>query len=521
MLRHHYTTEATNGKKASSGGLAAKVSSAGRVGRGPGLCYNRVVAARDSVPHARRLTRLKWLVIFAANLLVAIITAGYYVTGVSLAQCLLGMTVGIVGATILAEGTFRVVTRLEGRLRQEILGRQQVEDTLQQRNQALALLDQANQAFNSSLDVDQVIVNVLEEARGLFDIAACSVWLVDQETSELVCWHTSGPSGEVVRGWRLPPGHGIVGWIAERGESVIVPDVQSDERYFGGVAEQVGLDLRSILGVPLRIKEDVIGVLEVVDTQVARFSERDAALMEALAASAAIAIGNARLFEAVTEQREQLRALAARLSAAEEAERQRLSRELHDQVGQNLTALGINMNLLQSQMGTQTEGTSARLEECLVLVEETAEVIRNLTSDLRPPVLDDYGLVAALRWYGNRFASRMGITVRVEDGGGPVTRLAAPVEIALFRIAQEALNNVSKHAQATEVTISVEMAPDRLRMTIADNGVGFSPARRRTAGERRGWGLITMAERAEGVGGHCHIDSAPGEGTRVVVEVAR
>lgn len=216
-----------------------------------------------------------------------------------------------------------------------------------------------------------------------------------------------------------------------------------------------------------------------------------------------------------------LRALAAQQVEATEAERQRLARELHDQVGQNLTALNINLNIVRTQV---PEGTAAqvrsRLDDSLSLVEQTTDRIRDVMSDLRPPMLDDYGLVAALHWYGEQFAWRTDVAVVVE-GEEPTPRLAPRVENALFRIAQEALTNVAKHAQATQVTVTVEVDSEILHLVVADDGIGFDPAHLVDRNEGRGWGLLTMTERAEAVGGHCRIESAPGQGTQVSVEVVR
>ncbi|MBE9508228.1 MAG: ATP-binding protein, partial [Chloroflexi bacterium] len=141
-------------------------------------------------------------------------------------------------------------------------------------------------------------------------------------------------------------------------------------------------------------------------------------------------------------------------------------------------------------------------------------------ADLRPPVLDDYGLVAALRWYGAQLASRTSIAVTVQ-GHELIPRLALPVENALFRIAQEALTNVTKHAQATKATVAVEVDDETVRLIIADDGIGFDPASVTGPDGRRGWGLLTMAERAEAVGSRFRIESRPGQGTRVIVEVER
>jgi two-component system sensor histidine kinase UhpB len=140
-------------------------------------------------------------------------------------------------------------------------------------------------------------------------------------------------------------------------------------------------------------------------------------------------------------------------------------------------------------------------------------------ANLRPPVLDDYGLVAALHWYGEHFTGRTGIAVAVE-GEEPAPRLAAHVENALFRIAQEALTNAAKHAQATQVTVAVEAGGGNLRLAIADNGSGFDVDNTTEPNVSRGWGLLTMTERAEAVGGRCRIETGPGQGTHVIVEVS-
>jgi len=228
-----------------------------------------------------------------------------------------------------------------------------------------------------------------------------------------------------------------------------------------------------------------------------------------------------RAEEALQQYAERLRALTAQMAEVAEAERQRLARELHDQVGQNLTALGINLNIVRTQMPEETAApVRSRLDDSLSLVEQTAARIRDVMANLRPPVLDDYGLVAALHWYREQFTRRTDIAIAVE-GEEPVPRLAARVENALFRIAQEALTNVAKHAQATQVTVTVEVDSGTLRLAVADDGIGFDPAHPAEPDGGRGWGLLTMTERAEAVGGRCRIESYPGQGTRVIVEVAR
>lgn len=228
-----------------------------------------------------------------------------------------------------------------------------------------------------------------------------------------------------------------------------------------------------------------------------------------------------RTEEALQQYTERLRALAAQLAELTEAERQRLARELHDQVGQNLTALGINLNIVQTELPKKvTDLLRSRLEDSLTLVEQTAERIRDVMANLRPPVLDDYGLVAALHWYVDQFARRTDIAVTVESEE-PVPRLDARVENTLFRIAQEALTNVAKHAQATQVTVTTKVDNRTLRLVVADNGIGFDPAHLPAPDGYSHFGLLIMSERAEAVGGVFHIESRPGSGTKLIVEVTR
>jgi len=175
--------------------------------------------------------------------------------------------------------------------------RRRAEDALRQRHHQQAQLNRISQALNSSLALDQVLRTTLEELRQLLEATACSVWLRDPTTNELVCRQTSGPDKGIMQGWRLEPGEGIASWVVQFGKSLIVPDTQADDRHFSGVDQQTGLDMRSILAVPLRAKGKVIGVLQILDTAVDRFSPADLVLAESFATAGAVAIENARLYE--------------------------------------------------------------------------------------------------------------------------------------------------------------------------------------------------------------------------------
>ena len=227
----------------------------------------------------------------------------------------------------------------------------------------------------------------------------------------------------------------------------------------------------------------------------------------------------------VTEQRhsetalrqaaQDLHALTRRLVQAEEAERRRIAGELHDRVGQSLSALNINLDIVLKD-ATLAPPARQRLEDSLGLVDGTLQSIENVMAELRPPLLDEYGLAAALGWHAEEFSRRTGIAVRVADGAPEAVKgLRVETALALFRIAQEALNNAAKHSRARSVSIEISADENQVVLAVRDDGRGFDPS----AARRGRWGMTTMRERAEAAGGQLEVQSAPGEGTRVVATV--
>jgi PAS domain S-box-containing protein len=207
-----------------------------------------------------------------------------------------------------------------------------------------------------------------------------------------------------------------------------------------------------------------------------------------------------------------LQALSRRLVEAEEAERRRIARELHDRVGQNLSALNINLDIVIGNL--KDPALKRRLEDSLKLVDSTLQSIENVMADLRPALLDEYGLGAALSWYAEEYSQRTAIQVSVEAleaGKG----LSPETAVALFRIAQEALNNAAKHSSAKRITVLVERNGAELMLAVSDDGCGFDPAQ----APRGRWGMTTMRERAEAAGGQLRVESSLGKGTTVRASV--
>lgn len=219
----------------------------------------------------------------------------------------------------------------------------------------------------------------------------------------------------------------------------------------------------------------------------------------------------------------QLESLTARLVEADEIQRREFARNLHDQVGQSLSLLRFNLDRLKSRIDEEKldkKSMVVKISEAASLVDETSKSIRQVINNLRPPVLDDYGLFAALHWYADRLQDQAQFRVSVR-GKELTPRLPMNIENALFRITQEALANVVSHAQATEVTISLRGEDDQVIMEIADDGRGFRPSDVDAEDGEQGWGLTFMRERVEVIGGSFRLESGVEKGTLVHVQVPR
>jgi len=218
-----------------------------------------------------------------------------------------------------------------------------------------------------------------------------------------------------------------------------------------------------------------------------------------------------------------LEALSTQLVMVQDAERKALATELHDRIGQNLSALNMSLNLNLALLSDPPTPAAlpqlqARLRDALVLVEQTTEIVRGVMEELHPALLEQYGLNSALRWHGEEFSGRTGITFRYVPCDG-LPRLAGKVETTLFRIVQEALINVAKHAQATEVVVSLMQTENCIELKVLDNGTGIAATRRVDPAIGSGWGLAIMAERARSIGAAMRIEPGETRGTAVIITI--
>ncbi len=317
----------------------------------------------------------------------------------------------------------------------------------------------------------------------------------------------------------IGPEEGIAGLVLREGTPIKVDDSHKDPRS-SDYARRSGL--RSLLVAPIQARNRRLGTISLHCMQPAAFIDEDERLLTILAVQAGLAIENAHLFDsqrrarAVAEtQRERLRVMADRIVATQEEERLRISRELHDEAGQALTSLKISLDLIRGGLPPEQASLRDRLADLASLTGETMETLRTLAHDLRPPGLDTFGLNVALEGLCNDFSVRTSLPVTYS--GQDLPDLPTSMTLTLYRLAQEALTNIAKHAGATTVWVELSKVDHTLQLSITDDGRGFIFDPNRHPGN--GIGLVSLQERADLIGGTLDITTNPGQGTQIVVRV--
>jgi two-component system sensor histidine kinase UhpB len=277
-----------------------------------------------------------------------------------------------------------------------------------------------------------------------------------------------------------------------------------------------------MLSLPLIAQHQVIGSLVLGRphmTEEKSLSTDEFKLMLGIAQQLGLSLENARLYQEARERESMLGELLHQAVGAQEAERQRIARELHDATGQSLTAIALGLRGVESMLSRDPTVAGEQIKELSSFGSQALGELRRIIADLRPSQLDDLGLVAALQWYIQEFKKRYGLPTELVITGER-RRLPAEYETVLFRITQEALTNVARHAQATQATVKLEIYPAQVWITIQDDGCGFEP--KKVLHNNRpptGWGLLGIQERTLLLGGQCEITSELGRGTRIQIKV--
>jgi signal transduction histidine kinase len=369
---------------------------------------------------------------------------------------------------------------------------------------ALEAMSEAVLALAAEREVHPVLRRLVESARELAGARYAALGIPDGEGA-FAQFITAGMSDELIAAMGpLPRTHGLLGAMLESPDPYRTTDIRQDPR-FRGWWPRAHPQMRSFLGVPIVARGEIIAAFYLTDREGAdEFTAADQRLIELLAAHAAVAIENARLLERSRE-----------LSIVEE--RNRLARELHDAVSQKLFGLVLNAESAATLLDRDPPAAAEQIERLGELAQEALAELRGLIFELRPASLEEEGLAATLRKHVDMLRRVHGRDVELRISGAAQPPPEAETE--MFRIAQEALNNALRHADAERIELRLQARDGRLTLTVADDGVGFDP---KAPGVRsRRLGLTSMEERARALGGSLVVVSRPGDGTTVTLEVPR
>jgi signal transduction histidine kinase len=366
----------------------------------------------------------------------------------------------------------------------------------------LEAMSDAVLAIGGERSVERLLRRLVHTARELAGARYAALGLPDGE-GNFAQFITAGMTDEEIAAMGpLPRTHGLLGAMLESDAPFRTEDVRRDPR-FRGWWPSAHPQMSSFLGVPICSRGDVIGAFYLTDKEAApTFTDDDERLIAMLAAHAAIAIDNARLYERARE-----------LSVIEE--RNRLARDLHDSVVQKLFGIVLTAQSAATLLDRSADGARTEVERLQALAQEAIAELRSLVFQLRPAAIETEGLAAALAKHVDVLERVHRLPIAFEQTGDP--RLRPGVDEELFKVAQEALHNALRHAQARQVRVRLDERPDAVALSVADDGRGFDPDA--PALRSRSLGLTSMEERAHGLGGTLRIVSAPGAGTTIDLEL--
>jgi signal transduction histidine kinase len=368
--------------------------------------------------------------------------------------------------------------------------------------------------LNRSLKLDEVLAHILEQIREVIPYEFANITLLEGET-----FYDASHRGEP--GWpggsssatnRFPlTDFPLLKEMMQTGQPVLIENTQRERDWV--TVRGLGWS-RSFLATPLIVEGQVIGFVNLFASQPGFYSEAMRNRLVGFAVQAAVAIQNAWLFEQVQASTERLQSLSRHLVEIQENERLYISRELHDEAGQVLTSLLVDLRLLEKK-ASQPDAILKIVAEMERSLNGVIENLHRMAMALRPASLDHVGLVAAIRQHVEAVGEKHGIQARFRSSG-VIERLPANVETILYRTVQDALTNVVRHAWATRVDVVLTVRDDKLVILIEDDGVGFDP---NAVSTDEHLGLFGIRERSEMIGATLVVESEPGKGTTIMMEV--
>ncbi len=376
------------------------------------------------------------------------------------------------------------------------------------------LLSRVVDTISAGLDLDRILQGVATLVTETTDTDVCFVHLLDERGRTLQLRGATPPFDTMVGSIELAVGEGVAGWVAGHGEPAVIVDNKTADPRYRYIPALRGEDFTSMVSVPVVTPlGHLVGVLNVHTRERREFSAADVELLRSVAGLVAGAIENARLHRRLADREEALERFAERTVEWQEQERRRLASEIHDGISQRIVSLFFHLSAAADAIPADPAVAAEQVARAQELAAAALDEARSAIAGLRPPVLDDLGLAASLDSLARSFPT---LDVRVEAAE---LRMAEHAETAVYRTAQEALQNVAKHAGAQSVRLRLLRHQDRVVLEVADDGAGFdaaAPSGPATTGfGPTGFGLAGMRERAELLGGQLDLAATPGRGTTV------
>jgi signal transduction histidine kinase len=406
-------------------------------------------------------------------------------------------------------------------LRKDVTAERELENQILKRHHHLHALNRISSATSGLWDLDAILNIALDTVLEIIGATTGGILLLHEKTRMLSYQVYRGLSAQYVEQVKMSIGEGVAGKVAQTGEPVVLEDISRDPRTaYPDLVSTEGL--RGFVSVPLKAKDEVVGVMNVAAHAPGQFSAEDMYLLNSIGCQLGTAIEQARLYKGQELGRERYQTLLQHALTAQEEERKRIARELHDETSQALTSLTLNLQAAITKAeadGVVEADFINRLRKIQSLAVHTQNEVSKLMKELRPTLLDELGLPAAISRYAKDSLESLGTKVSTEFEGVE-ERLPSEIEVTLFRISQGMIGNILEHAESKNVSITLKCDDSKCVMNINDDGKGFDVSKiTRVDKGGRGAGLFTMKERARLVGGRCSIKSQPGEGTRIVVKV--
>lgn len=386
-----------------------------------------------------------------------------------------------------------------------------MQQALERANREIRVLHRVIDTVYSGGDLDDVLRRVVELVMDATEADACFLHIYDPQRDVLTLRCASEPYSQMAGRVELRMGEGVAGWVAQhQTPAVIVDDKRSDPRYVY-IPELGGDRYTSMLSAPLvSLGGQLVGAFNVHTEARREFGSDDVAFVMKVATLVAAVIEHVNLFRALAASERAMQELIVRATQAQETERRRLASELHDGVTQHLLALWYRVRACERALEQDPAKAASELAAARILIDEALDEARTAVSALRPTTLDDLGLVASLEALV-RQAREAGLDAELES------KLAVPVpehlELPVYRIAQEGLSNVRRHAKASRVRLTLSSEASAITIDLTDDGRGFDPG---AVGERS-YGLRSMSDRAEMAGGSLQVQSNGGTTLRVVI----